>query len=91
MMRHQHEQPCTRPAEMFSSENDHRLIEGTHIVERAFFGAFPFVVNNSCIGEVVVFKTSQYDAVRKVDVFAIHKKLFIKSADLFINFSLHHH
>ncbi len=76
---------------MFLSKNNHRLIKHFHVVERSFFGAFTFIMNNSGFGEIVVFITALRNPVRKVDVFSIHKKGLVKQTDFIQCFLSHKH
>ncbi len=65
---------------MLSGKDDHRLIEHAHIIQTAFFGAFPFVMDDACAGKIIIFITGLNDAVRKIDVFSVHKIGFIQQA-----------
>ena len=63
---------------MFTGKKDHCLIKNAHVIDAAFFGAFPFVMDDAGIGQVVVAIATHLDAVRQVDVFPVHKKLLVE-------------
>ena len=65
---------------MFTGEDDHRVVKHENIVQAALFRAFAFIMNDPRFGEIVVLITCLGDAVRKVDIFAIHKELLIEQA-----------
>ena len=59
----------------------HRPVKNPDVVQTAFFRGFAFVVNNGGIGKIIIFETAFHDAVRKVNVFAVHEKIFVEQAD----------
>ena len=76
---------------MFAGKEDHGLIKNADVVDTAFFSAFPFVMDDAGIGQVMVAKTTLLDAVGKVDVFAVHKKLLVQQAYLVQRCFAHEH
>src|SRR5512133_3181106 len=56
------------------------MIKGKHIVQASLFCAFTFVMNYGSSGIVVIDVSGKYQSPRQVDIFAIHKKIFIKKS-----------
>ena len=76
---------------MLFGENLHSAIKHEHIVDAGFLCAFALIVDNAGFGEIIVFIATLRDAIRQVDVLAIHEKGLVKQADLVHRFLAHEH
>ena len=66
---------------MFLGKNLHGAIEDEHIIDAGLLRAFALVVDDACLGEIVVLVTALRDAIRQVNVFAIHEKGLIQQTN----------
>src|ERR1051325_7956537 len=71
---------------MLSRKNEHGIIKHEHIIHAHFFCAFPFVMYNTGIGEIIMPVTGQTYSIGKIDVLAIHEKCFVEKPGLIQSF-----
>ncbi len=67
---------------MLGSEQQHGTVEHQHVVQAAFFGAFPFVVDDAGRGEVVVPPASLDQTPAQVDVLTVHEELLVQQTHI---------
>ena len=76
---------------MLLGKDLHSAIEDKHIIDAGLLGALTFVMDDTCLGEIVILVTTLRDAVRQVDVLAVHEKCLIEQPHLVQSFLSHEH
>ena len=78
-------------AEVLLGENLHRTIEHKHVVDAGFLGALALVMDDARLGKIVVLVAALRDAIRQVDVLAVHEKSLVEQAHLIQGLAPHQH
>ena len=65
---------------MFLGKNAHGIVKYNYVINAAFLGAFAFVVDDACLRKIVVMIVRFYNAIRNINILAIHKKGFIQQS-----------
>jgi hypothetical protein len=60
------------PDQIFQGEDNHRAIEMFNESPAKFWQLLLFKVNDICFREIIIFKAGQPDAVRQINVMAVH-------------------
>ena len=63
---------------MLAGENLHRIVEHNYVIYTAFLGTFTLVVNDCRLWEIIVVVAAQSNAVRQVNVLAVHEKCLVE-------------
>nr|GFD11213.1 hypothetical protein [Tanacetum cinerariifolium] len=67
---------------MLVGKNGHGPVKYEHVVDARALGALALVVDDACPGKVPVLPAALGEAVREVDVLAVHKVVFVEQAHL---------
>ena len=78
-------------AEMLAVKKGHGPVKNPDIIDAALLCALSFVMDDSGVREIIIFISRPDNAVREVDVFAIHEKGLIKEPDFVQNAFAQHH
>ena len=71
-------------------EYRHCVIERVHVVHAAVLGAFAFVVDDACCGEIIVLESGQLYSPRKVDILAVHEIRLVQNPHFIVCFPAEH-
>ena len=73
-------EPSLPPSQVLFRINQHRLVEHQHVIQRALFRAFPFVMDNRSPSKVVVLPSPIGNPDTQVDVLAVHEVAFVQQS-----------
>ena len=76
---------------MLLGKNFHGTVEDENIVDAGLLGALALVVDDACLGEIVVLVAALRDAIRQVNVLAIHEKGLVKQTNFVERLFTHQH
>ena len=74
-----------------SWRNLHGAVEDKYVVDAGLLRALALVVDDARFGEIIVLVATLRDAVRQVDVLAIHEEGLVEQADFIERFTPHQH
>ena len=63
---------------MFFGKNSHRIVKNIYIVQTALFSAFALVMKYAAGREIIIPVAGFQNAIGPIDVFAVHKKIFVQ-------------
>jgi hypothetical protein len=63
---------------MLFSKNSHRIVKNIYIIQTALFGAFALVMEYAAGGKIIIPVAGFQNAIGPIDVFAVHKKIFVQ-------------